>query len=108
MKRTLKYLLKKEWSMGNGQCAECEGVSEDWLGHPLFLTSDLIGHEANCAVAELIKELGVAPLYIGDFTSAVEYWRTITKNGFFSTEIKTTEISADRQRFIDHWKSNLS
>lgn len=65
----LDYLLKQEWSMGNGQCPECCGVPESWHGHPLHMTPDTIGHQKKCKLAASIKELGGTPLMIGDFKS---------------------------------------
>lgn len=86
---SLKYLKNKEWSMGNGQCPECHGVSQEWLGHPLHLNSKNIGHKSDCLLANSLKELGDSPIFIGDYISKDEYENWIDDNGFYGTRIKT-------------------
>lgn len=87
--RALKFLLKKEWSMGNGQCPECFGVSRDWLGHPNYLTSHQLGHKHNCDLAAAIVELGGKPLYVGQYKSKKRYEIYLTDTGLFSTRLIT-------------------
>lgn len=89
MKLTKKYLLEKQWSMGNGQCPECYGVPESWLGHPLYLNSSNIGHKKDCKLANMLIENGCKPLFIGKSKLKTEYECYITKNGIFSTRLKT-------------------
>lgn len=72
MSTALSYLQRKEWSMGNGQCPDCYGVSTEWLGHPLYMTADSIGHKQGCPMAAAIAELGVAPVMIGSFVPTEE------------------------------------
>ena len=60
----LPNLLRHEWSMGNGQCPECNGVPQSWLGHPCHPTQATIGHKANCPMARAIKQLGAEPLML--------------------------------------------
>jgi len=69
----LKYLLAKEWSMGNGQCPECEGVHEGWFPHPLHATADTLGHKNSCKLAASIAELGGTPLFVGQSKPKGEY-----------------------------------
>lgn len=69
----LEYLLKKEWSMGNGQCPECGGVPESWFPHPLHATPDTLGHERNCPLAAGITDIGGTPLYLGESKLTGEY-----------------------------------
>ncbi|MDY6862956.1 MAG: hypothetical protein SV062_08205 [Thermodesulfobacteriota bacterium] len=85
----LKYLKKQEWSMGNGQCPECYGVSPKWLGHPLHLDSSTIGHKPGCQMAESLSSLGATPVMIGEFVSNKVYECYITNSGIFSTRPKT-------------------
>lgn len=80
----LDYLLKQEWSMGNGQCPECCGVPESWHGHSLYTTSDEIGHELDCELAESIKDLGGNPLMIGDYKSDKVYESYWNDNGILA------------------------
>lgn len=87
----VKYLKKQEWSMGNGQCPECCGVSPDWIGHPLHLDGNTIGHENGCQLAQSLASLGVEPLMKGDFISDTVYECYITEDGFFSTRPKTKD-----------------
>jgi hypothetical protein len=62
---TEKYLLDKEWSMGNGQCDECCGLGPDWgkgfMNEPL---PEETGHTRNCKFAKMLKELGFTVHYI--------------------------------------------
>lgn len=55
--RGLLYLLKEEWSMGNGQCPACHQIPRIWRGHPSYL----VGHKADCGLAAAITELGGEP-----------------------------------------------
>lgn len=63
MSAGLKYLLDAEWSVGNGQCPGCMGVS------PVFLSwkkpAD-IGHRLDCGHAAAIVALGGKPLMLGE------------------------------------------
>jgi hypothetical protein len=101
LKSSIEFLKKREWSMGNGQCPECCGVPESWHGNPCYLTTENIGHELNCKLAESLKELGETPLIKGDFVSEIEYESYITDNGFFSTRKKTAEGCHKYKKFID-------
>ena len=86
MSKTLEWLQAKEWKAGNGQCPECWGVHEGWLGHPLHLDASRIGHKKDCPLAAGIAELGGSPLYIGEFKSDAVY-KITTKGGFLATEL---------------------
>lgn len=88
---SLKYLLKREWSMGNGQCPDCYGVPESWHGHPLHKEANTIGHTDKCALAAAIADAGGKPLYIGDFKTEVEWESCLVPMGgmlIHSTQIK--------------------
>jgi hypothetical protein len=91
MSATVKYLRKKEWSMGNGQCPECEGVPATWFGQPAHLTPETIGHRADCKLAAALVEAGETPLMLGDFKSDVEWEMFIDDRGIFGTRHKTPE-----------------
>lgn len=87
--KTLTYLLKKEWSMGNGQCPECCGVNEKWLGHILHLDSKSLGHKEDCILANMLIENGFKPLYKGESKLTDEYENYISEHGFYCTRLKT-------------------
>jgi hypothetical protein len=91
MKNVRKLLKDKEWSMGNGQCPECYGVPEDWIGHPLYLNSKNIGHKADCILAKSMQDVGLKPLYIGKSKIKKEYETYIDDMGIYSTRPKTKE-----------------
>ena len=99
----LNYLLEQEWSMGTGagQCPECCGVSENWLGHPLFLTSKKIGHKADCKMAAAIASAGGKPLMIGEMNDQREFETFIADSGCFSTRPKTPEGCARLRAWND-------
>lgn len=82
-------MKKLEWSMGNGQCPECCGVPASWHGQPGHMTTDTIGHEAECPLAAALRDAGETPLMKGDFTSNVEFEHYISESGFFGTRPKT-------------------
>ncbi len=87
MKNVIKYLRKKEWSMGHGQCPECCGVSHEWLGDINYLTSKNLGHLKTCSLAKALEDLDEYVLYRGESkdTSVHEtYW---TKTGILSTRV---------------------
>jgi len=54
MKKTIKYLKSKEWTMGNGQCHECCGNKprHGWW-------TPTIGHRKGCKLAICLEELNV-------------------------------------------------
>jgi hypothetical protein len=89
--KAIKYLKKKEWSMGNGQCPECCGVPPDWLGHPLYLDSSKIGHKPGCKLASALNSVGEHPVMIGEFVSDKVYECYVDNSGFLSTRIKITK-----------------
>ena len=60
-----KYLRGQEWGVGHGQCPQCLGVSESWLGHPLYRQADTLGHRAGCTLAAALTEAGETPLMKG-------------------------------------------
>ena len=90
----LKYLLKREWSMGNGQCPDCCGVPASWHGHPLYLTTKGIGHKKACKLALAIKDAGGKPLMIGQFKSDISWESAITADGFLTTQLKGSDPEA--------------
>uniref|UniRef100_A0A6M3XJU8 Uncharacterized protein n=1 Tax=viral metagenome TaxID=1070528 RepID=A0A6M3XJU8_9ZZZZ len=87
--KAAKYLKKQEWSMGNGQCPKCCGVPPDWLGHPLHLDSNTIGHQPGCQLASSLISLGIQPIMIGKFVSDMVYECYINDSGVLSTRPKT-------------------
>lgn len=84
MNKTIEYLRKKEWSMGNGQCPDCCGLSDKlkrwyWYTDYQICTDymnphsdkvknfdewnkeypqDLSAHKVGCILAECLEELG--------------------------------------------------
>ena len=63
--KTIQWLRKDEWTMGNGQCPDCCGCKPGgWVGHPCVPTSDYEGHEKGCPRAESLEELGEKVQYI--------------------------------------------
>lgn len=91
MQKTIDYLKKLEWSIGNGQCPECNGVPESWHGHPLHMTADSIGHDRKCQLAEALLECGEKPMMKGDFSSDVEFEPFIGDDGSLGTRHKTAD-----------------
>ena len=87
----VKFLRNKEWSMGNGQCPECCGVPASWHGHPCHMTTEGIGHEANCSLAAALVAVGDTPLMKGTFKSNAEFEHYISDGGFFGTRPKTAK-----------------
>lgn len=61
---TKRYLQKKEWSMGHGQCPECCGLSLEW-SQELFIPRrpEECGHRKDCDFARLLQELGMDVLF---------------------------------------------
>jgi hypothetical protein len=62
--KAVAYLIKKQWSMGNGQCPECQGMQPGgWYRPPESLrpcspfapTPEHEGHERGCELAEAIE-----------------------------------------------------
>jgi len=95
--------------MGNGQCPDCYGVPESWLGHPLYLNGAGIGHEPKCALAAAIADAGGKPLYIGEFKPKVEYETCLVPMGgmnIYSTQIKGSnpEARARIERVNEEWR----
>jgi len=55
-RQALDFLKRAEWSVGNGQCPQCMGLSPNFFDRatdtPPFAKT---GHKQNCAHAELIQ-----------------------------------------------------
>lgn len=89
----LDYLRTREWSMGclggrnMGQCPECCGVHESWLGHPLHLDSSELGHKKGCSLAAAIESCGGVVVYVGESQLTERYEDYIDERGFFSTRL---------------------
>lgn len=66
------YLRKREWSMGNGQCPDCEGAHEGWYGHPCYQKKDSVGHKPDCPLAKALADIGESPLYLNSFEPTKE------------------------------------
>jgi hypothetical protein len=70
MKSYVTRLREKEWSMGNGQCPECCGLSPKWYKGG-FLNDvknpSKIGHEKFCLLARMMKDYGIRPVMLGNF-----------------------------------------
>jgi hypothetical protein len=67
---TERYLRRKQWSMGNGQCEECCGLRPDKEWHywnpvtkEVRYEYDQMGHDKKCRFAKLMKELGIDVVY---------------------------------------------
>ena len=105
------YLKRQEWSMGNGQCPECCGVPASWHGHPCHMTADTIGHELDCPLADAMAELGMRPLYVGEYKSADQFETYISDSGIIGTRPKTAEgcsrVAEFNRRFDDEVWSAL-
>ena len=55
----LEFLLKDEWTMGNGQCPDCCGNKPGaWAPHPCVPDKTYEGHRSDCQRALSIIELG--------------------------------------------------
>jgi hypothetical protein len=91
MSNILKYLRQREWSMGNGQCPDCCGVGEDWIGDMMFLDGSGVGHKRGCKLAQAIHEAGGTPLMVGESKSTEQYEIFISKGGWFGTRPKTKD-----------------
>jgi len=100
MNKTIEYLRKKEWSMGNGQCPECCGVPKSWHGHPCYMKADSIGHKKDCGLALSLKDLGEKPVMRGEYKSTAEYEHFIFEQGIMGTRRKTKE-GCPRQKEYD-------
>jgi hypothetical protein len=111
MQDAKKYLKKREWSMGNDQCPDCEGVPPSWYRHPLHMTAASIGHEAGCTLAVALRSLGEKPLMKGEFTSDVEQEHYISDDGFYGTRPKTAEgchrYRAAAAKMQEAWDASL-
>ncbi len=66
MSKALKFLLKNEWTMGNGQCDECCGGHKGWHDHPCYRGYEGTGHSYNCGIGLAIRELGGETHFIGE------------------------------------------
>ena len=91
MDKATRYLRKREWSMGNGQCPDCCGVPESWHGHPCHMTAETIGHEAGCSLSKALRAMGERPLMKGKFKSDAQFEEYISDEGFYGTRPKTAE-----------------
>ena len=61
MSAALAFLLKDEWTMGNGQCHTCRGLGETFCYGPNEEAH--WGHLPACELAVAIKALGGNPFY---------------------------------------------
>ena len=64
MPTAFDYLRGLEWSMGNGQCPECHGVSEAWTGDFRYPEIENTGHKRDCVLAAAILDVGGKCRYV--------------------------------------------
>jgi len=94
----LEYLLKDEWTMGNGQCHVCCGLGESFVYGVNQGTE--WGHEKGCSLAKAIKSLGGNPFYKRTF-----YMRPYTNP---KSEIFWTKVNDDyRKAFMKSFRKSL-
>ena len=107
MNAALQYLKSREWSMGNGQCPDCCGVPASWHGHPLYMTAEKIGHQAECNLAVALLQLGETPLMKGAFKSNAKFEHYISETGFYGTRLKTADgcprYKAEAEKMREAW-----
>lgn len=90
-RKTLAFLQQHEWSMGNGQCPFCLGMSKNWLGHPCCMDTDQIGHAPDCGMGLAIRELGGSTIFLGEISPKIEMEYFVDPNGVERTRPKTAE-----------------
>ena len=95
MGKVIDYLQAREWSMGNGQCPDCCGLSLDWLRHFTYLPDRRAGHKLDCKLAGALREAGVEPMLEGD----VE--RDLLDGDGCECDRLTGDESADRQTHVE-------
>ena len=93
--------------MGNGQCPECYGCPESWLGHPLYHTSKELGHKIDCPLAQMLKENGIKPLYKGKSKLTEVYEDYITEQGFLSTRLKTKDGCPELKKINEEYQKEF-
>jgi len=81
----IEYLIEKEWSLGNGQCPACYGVSESLYGHPCYTDPNNIGHEFDCSIAAALSSEEKTSLMKGEYTPDIKYETYTTDNGIYKT-----------------------
>lgn len=66
--KTIEFLRRDEWTMGNGQCGECCGLGTGFLHGSFGGHEDVgrIGHRPACALALSLEELGEEVLWMGE------------------------------------------
>ena len=91
--KAIEYLRSREWSMGNGQCPDCGGISLAWYDReveqcrklvelfsgkpmPLLLVRGPAGHKDNCCLASSLVSLGQEILWSKDHDTRLpnELW----------------------------------
>jgi hypothetical protein len=67
---------------GCGQCPECCGVPESWLGHPCVTTPSEVGHRKDCRLALALVALGCFPLFQGECAMPPGEYEQILQDGY--------------------------
>ena len=110
--KALKYLQKKEWSMGNGQCPECFGMPKKWLGHPCCMDTDQIGHKPDCGIGLAIRELGGDTLFLREVHPKIELEYFIDSDGQEKTRPKTKDgcpiLKEKNKKANQHFLDNIA
>lgn len=93
-----RWLKKVEWSMGNGQCPCCDGLSKEF--YPENKPKDL-GHKKTCGLAAAMLALGMRkPLYLGQSKLADKY-RAGWVNGYLAMVPKDKPLTDEEKRIED-------
>jgi len=105
--RCKDYLRSKEWSMGNGQCPECNGLDPDHYGTGGWIRKSEFGHTTNCPLGLSLKEIGLEVLFQGEFNPKIEYENYINEDGVFGIRPKTEEGCPRLRKFNRQLRADL-
>lgn len=110
MSEALKYLLKEEWTMGNGQCDFCCGKAKTFYPQSMY---EEIGHEHDCGIGLAIRELGgdtyfkgelktdkTDPIYIKYRESWDKFWAPATENLEECCQIMSEDNMKDKCEWV--------
>lgn len=103
---TISFLRKNEWTMGNGQCPDCYGLSPygRWEKHPC--NTEGVGHKRSCDRAIALEGLGEEVIYI---PKATRYNRdNLIPVAFPYIFVSPRAISYELdKRAINYWIDNI-
>jgi hypothetical protein len=97
--KAIRALKSREWTMGNGQCELCQGLSPAWYEKGQNWDANEIGHKQNCPIALSLQAMGESPVMLGEYSPGLEA-PVLPVRAYMETDILRVMLSPEYARML--------